>query len=191
MPRVSDPALRERLLRTAAGLFAGRGVAAVNTNQIARAAGVGVGTFYAHFRDKQALLQALVLEGHDAVGRRLAVSGAGPGAPFETHWRALVEASLDVAAEEPDLFRVAFGPDAERVGLGPSPRPLERALRALAERGELAPGVDPPVAARALLAAQAGVLRWWLAAPAPSPRPAVAETLVRTGTALLRTSGSR
>jgi AcrR family transcriptional regulator len=180
----ASEAIRERVLRTGIKLFAGSGVAAINSNQIARAAGIGVGTFYAHYRDKQALLQAIVLRGLDELGRRAASAEPGPEAPPEARVRPLVEAAVSFAAEEPELFRVAFGPDAERVGLGASPRGTERALRGLQESGALPREIDPAVAARAFLAAQSGVLLWWLDAPAPPPREVVIETLVRLHPAL-------
>ena len=48
-----SPLARELLIGAAAQLIAERGFDAVNSNQIARAAGLGVGTFYRHFQDKQ------------------------------------------------------------------------------------------------------------------------------------------
>ncbi|UAC01719.1 TetR/AcrR family transcriptional regulator [Dactylosporangium vinaceum] len=52
---------RARVLAAAERVFAERGTAA-STEEIARAAGVGVGTVFRHFPSKEALLQALVLE---------------------------------------------------------------------------------------------------------------------------------
>jgi len=179
MSRAASQSARDRLLVAATRLLAERGVAGVNTNEIARAAGAGVGTFYAHFGDKQQALRAIVLRGLDALTRRVDASDPGPGAPLAERVRSTVEAAVDLARQEPALFRVAFGPDAEQAGRGPSPRALERALADLQRAGVLDPAADPAVAARAYLAAQSAVLRWWLVAPAPVSREAIVETLLR------------
>ena len=54
---------RERILTAGAAMLASQGLGDVNTNTIARAAGVGVGTFYAHFDDKFALQRELTTRG--------------------------------------------------------------------------------------------------------------------------------
>ena len=59
--RRSPKQARAALIRAAAIQFARNGFDAVNSNQIAREAGVGVGTFYRHFHDKSALADALML----------------------------------------------------------------------------------------------------------------------------------
>jgi AcrR family transcriptional regulator len=51
---------RELLVRTAAALFAERGVDAVTMSEIAQAAGVGKGTLYRHFNNKTELTHALL-----------------------------------------------------------------------------------------------------------------------------------
>ena len=53
---------RERLLKTAAELFAARGLDNIHMSQIAKAAGVGQGTLYRHFAGKGELCLALLDE---------------------------------------------------------------------------------------------------------------------------------
>ena len=53
-------ASRQRLLDAARELFATRGYHATRPQDIARAAGLGHGTFYLHFRDKQECFMAFV-----------------------------------------------------------------------------------------------------------------------------------
>ncbi|WP_328392787.1 TetR/AcrR family transcriptional regulator [Nocardia sp. NBC_00416] len=61
-PRADAVRNRAKVLAAAAEIFAAEGVA-VSTEQVARAAGVGVGTVFRHFPTKEDLLRA-VLEAH-------------------------------------------------------------------------------------------------------------------------------
>ena len=58
--RRSQEATRNALIEAAAGLFAAHGSAGTRTADIARAAGVAVGTVYLHFKDKDALLKEVL-----------------------------------------------------------------------------------------------------------------------------------
>lgn len=60
---------RERLLAVAAQAFAEHGEGA-SLDDIARRAGVGVGTLYRHFPTRQALLEAAYLERLEAIAAR-------------------------------------------------------------------------------------------------------------------------
>ncbi|MFF5262877.1 TetR/AcrR family transcriptional regulator [Actinomadura viridis] len=51
---------RRRILAAAAGLLASRGVEALSMDEVARAAGVGVGTVYRRFGDRAGLVYAVV-----------------------------------------------------------------------------------------------------------------------------------
>ena len=48
---------RERILEAASRLFRQHGIAAVGLSKIMAAAGLTVGTFYTHFKSKEAVLQ--------------------------------------------------------------------------------------------------------------------------------------
>lgn len=63
---------RERLLDAALDLFARHGFAATTVRQIARAVGVTDAAIYAHFANKQALLDALMAEAGPPLLERLA-----------------------------------------------------------------------------------------------------------------------
>jgi AcrR family transcriptional regulator len=82
---------RERLLLVADEVFATQGVGA-STEDIARAAGVGIGTLFRHFPTKEALLEAVFV----ARLRQLAdqadrlTSAPDPGAAFETFFRQVI-----------------------------------------------------------------------------------------------------
>jgi AcrR family transcriptional regulator len=74
---------RERVLNAAQRLLSKSGVDAVDIREVARAAGVGVGTVYRRFGDKGGLLAALLDERERAFQDRLLSGPAplGPGAP--------------------------------------------------------------------------------------------------------------
>ncbi|MER7465326.1 helix-turn-helix domain-containing protein [Streptomyces sp. NPDC097981] len=85
---------RARLLEVATEVFTSRG-AGVPTEEIARAAGVGVGTLFRHFPTKEALLEAVVvrrLETIAAQTARLAAETA-PAEAFFACFRLVVEQS--------------------------------------------------------------------------------------------------
>jgi len=59
-PQARGVVTRQRLLEVAERGFGAKGYEATSMNELAEAAGVGVGTLYHHFPDKRALLLALV-----------------------------------------------------------------------------------------------------------------------------------
>lgn len=74
---------RRRILAAASELFAERGPACVSMQDVAQAAGVGMGTMYRRFGDRAGLTFALLGERHRAFQEEL-LRGApplGPGAP--------------------------------------------------------------------------------------------------------------
>jgi AcrR family transcriptional regulator len=83
-PRRAD-ALRNRaaVLQAAGDIFAARG-AALSTEEVARAAGVGVGTVFRHFPTKEALLEALYRDRLDRTAERAhaLAQAPDPGAAF-------------------------------------------------------------------------------------------------------------
>lgn len=91
----SEP--RERLLRTAAGLFYREGITGVGVDRVLAEAGVTRATMYRHFPGKQALVVAY-LELEDATIKQLFVdAGAAIGVDDP---RALVEAVIEGIAQD-------------------------------------------------------------------------------------------
>jgi len=74
---------RRRILTAAAELFEERGAACVSMQDVARAAGVGMGTMYRRFGDREGLTFALLGERHRGFQERLlrGEPPLGPGAP--------------------------------------------------------------------------------------------------------------
>ncbi|ATB38676.1 transcriptional regulator [Cystobacter fuscus] len=136
---------RERVLAVARELLA-RGDASLQMNQIARAAGVGVGTVYRHFPTRQDLLEELVNEHVLALldQARAAEESGEPGPGL----RRFLGAALDLLLADVGLAEVLNAPrdantrtarlKAELVGA--TTRLLEQARRAGSVRAEL--GVD-------------------------------------------------
>jgi AcrR family transcriptional regulator len=82
----------ERLLAAAAAAFAEHGADDVSLEEIARRAGVGIGTLYRHFPARQPLLEAVYKEqvdGLDALGAKL-LTAESPGDALGEWMRAFV-----------------------------------------------------------------------------------------------------
>jgi AcrR family transcriptional regulator len=82
----------ERLLAAAAAAFAEHGADDVSLEEIARRAGVGIGTLYRHFPARQALLEAVYkdqVDALDALGAKL-VAAESPGDALRDWMRAFV-----------------------------------------------------------------------------------------------------
>lgn len=201
-PRRNAAQVREQILAAATRLFSRYGIEGVNSNQIAREAGVGVGTFYKHFRDKHEIRQFLVLDTLETLRRAVASSQTDPARGIETEVRAFVSGLVAFAASNPDRFCVAFAGDSHhrkipapkpgepgtRAQVGYSSRVTERRLEKLRAAGQLDPALHPAIAARAFVAMQTGVLTWWLEDRSRASEQELVETLVRLHPAV---SGAR
>lgn len=142
-PRRKDAARnRELLVDAAREVFARRGVEA-SLDDVAKHAGLGVGTAYRHFANKHELLQALMSQTIDQV-----IEAAERAAAMADPWQALVaflEAMLEVQARDRGLREVLMGvhdPDSlDRVHDRLSPLLndiVRRARRAKVVRNDLA-----------------------------------------------------
>src|SRR5215469_5665331 len=86
----------ERLLVAATAAFAEHGADDVSLEEIARRAGVGIGTLYRHFPARQALLEAVYkdqVDGLDALGAKLLVAES-PGEALADWMRAFMAFGL-------------------------------------------------------------------------------------------------
>ncbi|MFD9130499.1 TetR/AcrR family transcriptional regulator [Kitasatospora sp. NPDC059571] len=85
---------RARLLDVATEVFTTRGVG-VPTEEIARAAGVGVGTLFRHFPTKEALLEAVMVRRLEAIASETAAlaAEAEPAEAFFGCFRLLIDRS--------------------------------------------------------------------------------------------------
>ncbi|GAA3285605.1 MULTISPECIES: TetR/AcrR family transcriptional regulator [Dactylosporangium] len=142
---------RQRLVDAAQRIVAAKGVAGLALDEVARAAGVGVGTAYRRFGDVSGLAYTLLEEAEVRFQEAFLAGPAplGPGAGPEDRVRAFVHALLDLQEEQWDLRLLASVKTPHGYAGGPySAYHLHLAnLLAAAHRD-----LDPRYAASALLA---------------------------------------
>jgi AcrR family transcriptional regulator len=131
---------RRRILAAASELFAERGPACVSMQDVARAAGVGMGTMYRRFGDRAGLTFALLGERHRVFQEEL-LRGApplGPGAPAAERLRAFGRRRLELLDDgEADMLLTVKADSATLAG----PDGAYRTHLAVLLR-EAAPGLD-------------------------------------------------
>ena len=135
---------RERIFWAARQLFDEKGIDAVSLRTLAKAVGITPMAIYRHFEDKQALVDALVLDALDEWARRVA---ALPPAHGLARLEQIGEAFLDFALREPRRFEAAFlthsararrYPDDFAAGRSPAANIQLEVLEELIGRGVLA-----------------------------------------------------
>jgi len=102
---------RTRVLAAAQRLLSDSGIAAVDIREVARAAGVGVGTVYRGFGDKAGLVAAL-LDERERIFQEHLLSGPpplGPGGPPRDRLVAFLHALADMTDENLPLLRALHG----------------------------------------------------------------------------------
>ena len=113
-------ATRLRILEASQKLFAASGFESATTREIARAAGIGVGTLFNYFPTKEAVAHALVSEAYDSVADKFAADRSRDAAeslsleeelfahiaavlrklkPFRKHLTAILDTQLSPLAE--------------------------------------------------------------------------------------------
>ncbi|MET9070947.1 TetR/AcrR family transcriptional regulator [Streptomyces sp. NPDC004232] len=120
MPRLSSPSpspsrrpyhhgdLRTALLKSAERTLREKGVGALSLRELARDIGVSHAAPGRHFKDKQALLDALALDGYERLNRALDSAVEDPGLGLEGRLAALARAYLGFAVENPELLELMF-----------------------------------------------------------------------------------
>ncbi len=120
--------LREVLLEAARRLIAERGPAGFTLSDAAKLAGVSPAAPYRHFKDRQALLREVAIQGFGELGRRLGAAAAAGG---KTGFLAMGHAYLAFAREEPAYYAAMFNtghPGVTPTGNDPGFAALERAV---------------------------------------------------------------
>ncbi len=99
---------RRKILAAAAEVMADKGVAGLSLDEVARVAGVGVGTVYRRFADRSGLVRAL-LDHTERDFQRSFMAGPpplGPGAPAPDRIRAFLHAMVDRLERDHELLIV-------------------------------------------------------------------------------------
>lgn len=144
-------ALAEAMVEQATTEVREHGSESVSLRRIAGTLGVSPSAVYNHFQDKNGLLQEVGQRGHLELDRRMAESVARHPARTRAgavaRFRALGEAYLAFAVDEPNLFLLTFGRTCfayggEREDSGPYSR-LAGSLDDLEARGLLREGIRP------------------------------------------------
>jgi AcrR family transcriptional regulator len=164
---------RTRVLDAADEVFATKGVGA-STEEVAKRAGVGVGTVFRHFPTKEALLEAVLVARFARLAEEArALAGAeDAGAAFFGFLRAVVDQSASKNAFAGALAQA--GVDVE-AALGRAGAELWEALEILLTKAQAAGAVRPDAAVREVVAVLVGAAR--AADYAPSAVPLIMDGL--------------
>lgn len=173
---------RKRLLASGRNLFAVRGLHEVTTHDVARGAGVAVGTFYLHFPAKEALFREIAIDGIERLRHRLeqAMDSADD---VKSAVRAHAEALITFAEQESDLVGMLFRRDhgaaeLESDILDYSARTLAGSLLQRRSEGTLPVQLDPEVTAQAMTGMLSRTVAWWIEDRTRAPRESVIRTLI-------------
>lgn len=132
-------ATEEAILAAAEEVFAEQGLHAAKMETIAERAGVAVGTLYNHFKDRAAMLEALMEGRREVLNERLdAVLEAVEGKPFREQLQAYVQEMFAHFGEHARFFHIVVqseGLTAARKARSPTLVALMRRLQTLIGRG--------------------------------------------------------
>jgi len=105
--------LRHALVAAASRMIAAEGVQRFSLREAAREVGVSANAAYRHFEDKSALLHAVAQEGFEELASAM-VEARHDAGDARARLRAVGRTYIRFARDEPERFRLVFGPD----GLG-------------------------------------------------------------------------
>jgi len=140
----------ERMIAAATALFLAGGYEAVTASEVARGAGVAVGTIYGRFGNKDGLVKAVqagllaqIETAIDALGTSPGWPGAADGVLGVSDWIAALAALLDAHASDlqPIMQHAAIDPSTAEMGRGSYEHLYETFVAALADGREGAASV--------------------------------------------------
>ncbi|MFC0553136.1 TetR/AcrR family transcriptional regulator [Planotetraspora thailandica] len=164
-PRADALRNRAKILDAAEAVFAAQGLSA-STEDVARRAGVGIGTVFRHFPTKDALIEAVFLgrvRTLAAKAEALSEAEAGPALfaffAYAVEQAATQNAYADVLAEAASAAAPAGEGSPREPGASPVGAELASALEALLERAQRAGAVRSDIGAPELMALLIGASR--------------------------------
>lgn len=104
--RLPDENKRRQMVAAAARLFAALPYHKVHLEEIADAAGIGKGTVYIYFKNKEDLYFTMITEGFAELIQRLQRQLAANPAGFSQRLRAIVGGLVEFGLQHPELFEV-------------------------------------------------------------------------------------
>ncbi len=148
---------RERLLDAADAVFAESGPD-TSTEEVARRAGVGIGTVFRHFPTKELLLEAVLVARLERLAIRAAelADAPDPGPAFF----ALIDALVELAGAKQTLSEALAGAGVDVAATAaPVKQQLRTAATTLLRRAQQAGAVRPDVSGDELMALLVGIAR--------------------------------
>ena len=175
---------RKRLIEKGGMLFSKFGVADTRATDIAREAGVAVGTLYLHFENKQGLLRAILQDGAEELLASFRALAQNPSSDIVEAVRAHTEVMVSFAEKCPSFCHILFDPESVRTNVSAEISNYlismqELRLRAEMEKGLIKSDVDPSVAAHAIVGMISGVLNWLTRSPGQASHETIVNTLTR------------
>ena len=174
---------RARLITAGAKVFAQQGVQGARIADIAREAGVAMGTLYTHFDDKDSLFEEVIRAGKTVIldGLRQAQSAMGTRAERDRLAMAGVVMFSEIYS---GLFRLLMGRGGATTELQAEVMEEIIALRVHElesgkEEGWLSSDLDPELAARGEVGLVFHLIDWWLSTECVLPREELIDTLSR------------
>lgn len=111
--RIKRPEQAERMLEAAARLFGSHRFHEVRMEDVAAEAGVGKGTIYRYFEDKDELYLSLLARAGEQLSERIRASAEAAKSPI-AKLEGLVAASIEFFEEQPHVFDLIQRGDAQR-----------------------------------------------------------------------------
>jgi AcrR family transcriptional regulator len=165
--RPSTPFLRERILESAAKLFAENEFDVVLIDDVAAHAGVGKGSVYRQFKSKEELYAAAVIDGFVKLQREIRTALAGSSA-IRAQIEIIVRLALRFFWGRQQFFSLLRDPKAlprsqerqYRAQRDDLSRLISRVLDDGVKRGAIRPDIDTQLAAESLLGMMRGITRY-------------------------------
>ncbi|MGI6694779.1 MAG: TetR/AcrR family transcriptional regulator [Christensenellales bacterium] len=146
---------RDHIFTIAVSEFATKGYAAASINQIARKAGISIGSLYSYFDSKEDLFLAVVDKGYELLER--ALNGLKKEGPFRERLLDLLETALRYGEKHPDMnnlylslmteelapLSMRLSSQVEKISIAYYQQMLKKAR----DRGEVRADLDIPLAA--------------------------------------------
>jgi AcrR family transcriptional regulator len=143
---------RERVLAAAEEVFGERGTTA-STEEVARRAGVGIGTVFRHFPTKEALYEAIVVRRLSQLVEEAPLDSDDAGGAFREYFGRIVELAATKKAFADTMAVVGIDVKKSAPDTGTE---IRRVLAVLLERAQSAGAVRPDVTAREVMVLLAG-----------------------------------